>query len=343
MLQTYQKRKVTIQDIANCVGVSRMTVHRALKGSGQVKEATADKIKKAFKMKDMPLETFLRGKNKIVIHSSNRIDKTPFELSADFYLAIANNLIKQFNRVHFDVLQIDCSTVSENKEETKYLKAASILVVCEPFSEEEYHTVKSLNPNLKILSVLGRNYLQEACYVRGNDFAGGMLAAKTILNHGHKHVAVLGSLGAYDRMMRYASFRSQIEINGGSAKLFDCAPELPFEQKLEKFEELLSCSPKITAVLVLCGHNAVIFRNHLIKKGLKTPDNIGIVTFDNLKLYEMLGMKFTKVYFDLDSVALVSSQVALGMINGTMQQKCQILVPVKIEEGGSIIDVKKMH
>jgi DNA-binding LacI/PurR family transcriptional regulator len=318
-----------------------MTVYRALNNTGKVKHKTESRIKKVIEELHEK-KPFLSPPKAITmaLHCSRKFFQESGNTNDNFYLAIVNNILRFSRENGIDVFQFDYSKLKDS--DIKILRECSLLITCGPFSVENYKKAFAIRPDIKILSVLNKHYHDGVSVIRSNDSLGAIITARKMLSMGHRRVAVLGTTSAYDRMLRYSTFSGYMNHENAKVELFECPPEAPYEEKTAQFKKLIAI-PEITAVFILCGGNAVVFKNYLDKKNIAVPEDIGLITYDNLKIYDMLGMNFSKIYYDFSDIALTTVKAAVNIFNNNIPTGTETLIPVKYEDGFSITDTNKMN
>ncbi|MFN0124502.1 MAG: substrate-binding domain-containing protein [Blastocatellia bacterium] len=126
--------------------------------------------------------------------------------------------------------------------------------------------------------------------------AGVQQALKYLISLGHREIAYCRTAGIVPHP-RETAYRNILAEN----KLTVREPFiLPFEKLegasgLESVRKLLATKPKPTAVFAGNDHNALLLLKHLASLGVRVPQDLSVVGFDNLSFTEHLTTPLTTV------------------------------------------------
>lgn len=279
-----------MSDLAKLAGVSKSTVSRALAGSERVTKETRDRIQQLAKDHNYKLDTRARNFRKqdiltigVLLPSNGRQDwlaTDPFVLEmlgsvADALEAKGNHellLAKHTNN--------DPSWISEF---ARTRSVDGIIVIGQSLYHEELNLAAEHQPNMV---VWGAQMPEQKYVTVGSDnYLGGKIATKHLLSQGRRHFAFLGDIRYPETKLRYQGYRDALKEAG-----LDYRTELTTESEhasdaaMESMAELLRREPSFDALIAASDHLAISAIKAIIDHGLKVPQDVAVVGYDNITL-----------------------------------------------------------
>ena len=280
-------KKPTLEQIAKECGVTKGLVSRALGGKNNVSEGTRDKIiRKATELgyDTSKLKAYKASSNHVLLISSSRI-----LFKEDFWQPIItsisstlsrNNLIMEY--FVFDEDKVDDDLLKKLKNSS----CGAFIVI--------HVTIKAImdaviSKNKPTVVVDPKSFYSEATQFKFSNYDSAYLAARRLIEQGHKHIAFYGS------DTHSTSFRERHE--GYLACMDTCRDEvksysLIFNNDKKNFadEEMLVNALTNNPITAIVCANDIIALNamktiHRLNK--KVPEDISIIGFDNIKAGEL--------------------------------------------------------
>lgn len=324
---------VTITDIAKACGVSNATVSRALSGSSAVKPATRQKVieranelgyKYGSKKETIPLKIML-----IVGDITNQ-----------FYIGIIkgiNSLLQQ------EGYKVACfySDYSSSVEE-EYVRFAfddgyhGIIMI----TATETDSLSSLISSNTCPVVLVNRYIRsmDLDVVCIDNHRGGYLATSYLIQAGHKKIAHLAgpqnSTASQDRLI---GFRSAM----ADAKL-DCPDESIFFGDLMKSSGIQFAEYYIRALkdytAIFCANDicASGLLEGLTKHGIRIPDDLSIICFDDSTAPFCGTVKLTNVSRDSFTMGTAAAELMINALRSNHHLPRKLVFPPALHEGNSV-------
>ena len=188
------------------------------------------------------------------------------------------------------------------------------------------------------------------CYVDGHDFntvkiddlQGGYMAAKYLLDKGHRRIAhVTGRLKERGvNQQRMYGWKKALEEAGAAydrSLLYD--GEVSYEYGVilggrlaESFRE-----SGVTAAFVSADIMALGLYKGLKDGGVSVPGDISVVSFDDTWIAGICDPALTVVHQDVALKGKTAVEAVLGIIDGGITEKREIILPIRIVERGSVI------
>lgn len=307
-----------IHDVAKLANVSSMTVSRVINGKGYVKEQTRRKVVEAMKQLNYVPNGLARS---LVRKKTHTLALIVPDIRNPFFTTVARGTedmaLKQDYRV------VLCNSDENVKKEKHYVEMClSIRVdgaIVVPASDASKQNIKLLT-DFGIPFVLIDREIDgvKADIVRGDSIMGARQLVQHLIDAGHQHIAIItGNLStstSRDRLLGY----QQVLAEAGIDFRPDYVKESSYSSALDPalIDELLTCSPRPTAIFTANNFVAVQTIHFLRQRGLSVPDDCAIVTFDDydpLSLPEPFLTAATQPAYNFGSLA---TQMLLEVIDG---------------------------
>jgi DNA-binding LacI/PurR family transcriptional regulator len=316
--------QTTIKDIASLANVSPSTVSLALRGSEKIKSATRKKILNIAEKLDYepcPQAVGLKARKSNLIgyllpdindSFFNCILKGINEVAAmnDYGLLVAsvNNRLP-LEKAQLDLFRrkrIDGLIISGN--------AGGSLPIIMDFHNRGVPIVTTMQIdalNLPLSTVVV------------NNFEGGKMGARHLLSLGHK--TIIWATTQYVIKDRYLGFLEAIQ-EYPDARGFKA-------ENLEELASLLDGPEQPTGIVCYSDMEAIKIRHFLHNRGLKVPEDISLVGFDNLKMISMPEFNFTTIAQPQEELGRVAMRLLLKSFDG--EEKQNIMLPPELIVRGS--------
>ncbi len=334
------KMSVTIKDIAKLANVSHTTVSRALNDSPQIKEETKEKIKEiAKKLNYVPNY----NAKSLVLNKSYNIGlffSTIFKGTSPsfFYETVrgVNSAIKKnYNLIIRGIDEYkDYSSIEKNRFDGIILTSQS-----ESDNEFMYYVMRKGIP----LVVLNREVNEKSVVnILSEEKTGAYNAVKYLIENGHRDIAIIegkeGFKSTVDRKDGFlkALIESKILINND----YIVSGEYDIESGYSAMNKLLKLKKKPTAVFCSNDDMAVGAIKAIYEKGLKVPDDISVVGFDDSEFCRYIIPALTTVRKPIKDVSQKGAEILMSMIENDENSGEKIYVPTKLKIRDSVIAVK---
>lgn len=302
----------TIYDVAERAGVSRSTVSLALNAPARVKPETLARVLAAiddlkFVPKSEAVSRARRGVGRIGVIA-------PFTTYPSFARRL--NGVLQATRGH------SCEVVVYDEESAARATLATLpltqrldglIVMSIPFGDDIAERLAEQNVSAVLVELERPGFSS----VTIDDVAGGRMAAKLLLQRGHKRFAFLGE--RHDSNDSYV-LQSDARLNGFREELAAAGIELPethvhlvhhtVSSAAAATEELLALDRPPTAIFAHDDMLASAALRTARAHGLKVPEDLAIVGFDDSDIAELLGL--TSIRQPLEESGHVATETLLG-------------------------------
>ena len=325
--------KPTIKDVAQKSNVSIATVSRILNNLDGYSEETRKKVIEV--MKEIGYQRNAIARN-LKVKETRTIGVLRPRVNTTYYVEILNGIEDFAQRNNYSV--IICNVGNEWERTSQYLGVLSErqvdgIIVCSLPPKDEL-CKKIIESQIPTVFVSTLSYNCSVPYVKVDDYQASYSATCYLIENGHKEIAMLG--GSKDDLISGLP-----RINGFIQALKD--NNLPvrenlikekgfsFKEGVEGMEELLKENEKFTAIFACCDDSAVGALAVAHKRGIKIPDDISIIGYDNTNVAEMAYPPLTTVGQPLYEMGKRSVEMLIKRIS--LNEKVEsIIMPFEIVE-----------
>ncbi|MBH8605474.1 LacI family DNA-binding transcriptional regulator [Thermoactinomyces sp. CICC 10522] len=274
---------LTINEIARLAGVSRSTVSRVISGHTNVKPETRKLVEEVIRKSNYRPNPIAQG---LVKGSLKMIGLLIGDIRNPFYAEIARGVEDVAHKSGYMVVFFNSDY--DIDRELFYLQAAqqfsfSGLVLMSVLDTQELVPVLK---NIKCPIVMLNRYIRslETDVVLVDNFQGGYLAAKHLIELGHTRIAHLAgpSLSTASRE-RIAGFKQALREYGIKINERDIVQgDLRLESGCQFARRWLSQSNRPTGIFVANDIMALGVMDEFQKQGVNIPNDVSIVGYDDL-------------------------------------------------------------
>lgn len=179
-------------------------------------------------------------------------------------------------------------------------------------------------------------------YVTYNNFDSAINATNYLINHGHREIAVIaGHPDSFPTHERMKGFQSAIEKAGLQTRdNFVCYGDWEYESGYRLAQKLLALPVHPTAIFAMNDLMAAGCLKFAQESGLKVPQDLSIIGFDNREIARYLPVPLTTVQLPNNEIGHESAKMVLSLAEGEeVSQNCLIL-PCKLIERASVASIE---
>ena len=291
-------KKITIKEIAELAGVSRTTVSRVLSGSAFVNKNTRDKILKIIEEKEYKPSIIAQS---LRTRRTRTIGLVLADIENPFYSRVAKGVIDASEAKKYNVILCNSNNdIKLEERDIRTLMERGVDGLLLTTVELKMKTIENLRdkgfPFLLIdckLDIPGVNY------VVGDDYHGAELATEYLIELGHKKIFFLGNRKLLSLRERFRGFKDTLKCHKiVSDNIF--VPQKFINMygiydidKIIKY--LLSREKKITAIFTGNDYLAVKSIEAINNNGLRVPEDISVIGYDNIKISSMIKVPLTTI------------------------------------------------
>lgn len=332
--------KHTIKDVARMANVSIATVSRILNNQSGYSEETKQKVLEIINEIGYEPNAVARG---LVSKRTRTIGLLVPDLTSTFATELLKGVEKGANARGNSV--IFCHTEFEGVKTMKYLQLLNekqidgIIYASNELEDEYYQYIKNMNVPLVLLATQADQY--PVPFVKVNDRAAAFTATEYLIKKGHRKIAMISGgqedlIAGYPRLDGYmAALRSHnIPINESLIE----KRGFFFQDGYDGFQALIEREPDITAIFAGSDDIALGILSAAYHMGIKIPDKISVIGYDNLKVAEMAIPPLTTVAQPLAEMGEKAASMIFKMIESN-QNVSSVYLPFEIVERKSVADI----
>lgn len=317
-----------LTDVAELAGVSPTTVSRVINKKGYLSQKTVAKVTEAMRQLGYRPNNLARG---LQGKSAKLIGLIFPNISHIFYAELIEHLEKEFFERGYKT--IICNSELNSEKEKEYLEMLEANQVDGIISGSHNLGISDYDRVTAPIVSFDRNLSPKIPVVSSDNFAGGQLAAKTLLRAGcQKIVMITGNDDSNSpTALRKTGFNSilphapSVNISGDLSPI---RKQLEIQTLIEKHQpDGLFVSDDVTAMLVM---------KVATELGLKLPKELKIIGYDGTAFVEHYIPDLTTIKQPIGEMAKLSVDLLLQKINGETISKLEYTLPVSLIPGQSV-------
>ncbi|NMA66500.1 MAG: LacI family transcriptional regulator [Clostridiaceae bacterium] len=331
---------VTIKDISLRCGVSSATVSKALNGSKEISEETAEYIRTvAREMGYLPNATARTLKTK---RSNNLgvlfIDKTQSGLAHEYFSKILNSFKVEAESRGFDITFISCNigqTRMTYLEHCRYRHCDGVVIASVDFHDPSViELVQSDIPTVTIDHVFDNRTA-----ILSDNVNSVREMVKHVFELGHRRIAFIHGEDTSVTQKRLASFYKTCGELGLDIPDEYIKPAIYHEPESSRIatKELLSLKEKPTCILYPDDYSFLGGMSEIEKNGLQIPEDISVVGYDGINLSQVLRPRLTTWQQNAEAIGReAASRLIESIVTPKTYIPQQVIIPGKLLIGNSV-------
>jgi len=307
------------KDIALKAGVSVATVSRVMNYSGYVKDATKELVLSAYNKLAQDDKIFIQS---LKSEKTNIIGVVIPDISNPFFGEVIKGISRVADKKSASLLV--CNTEEQIEKELKYLdlfKTNNIMgLIITPKTDQVGYNSKYLY-HLEDIGVpivlLDRGInISHFNSVFVNNMSGSFDAVSAFINEGHKDIAIIsGPMSSKPGRERFYGYENAIRGNGieiNNDYIF--YGDFSLNSGYEITKKILELEKRPTAIFATNNLMAQGCVKALIEKGLSIPNDIALIGFDDVDMFEIMNMNISTVSRPTELMGEVAAEVLFDLI-----------------------------
>lgn len=326
---------ITIKEVAKLAGVSPSTVSRVISDSSRISNETKKVVRKAMGELGYHPNAIARS---LVNRSTNTIgivmpQSPESALLNPFFPQALSGITAAAHEADYCIL---LSTGSSEEEQEKSIKdiimGGRVDGVILMYSSADNGTLEIIKEMKIPAIIIGKPIDTDGIlYVDNDNVDASYRVTKRLIEKGHKKVAFMSGSFRYvvslDRLDGYrnALMHSGLELD----RNYITEGEFSKDSGYENMKKLLGLKEIPTALVVTDDVMAFGAIDAIKHSGLRIPEDIEIVSFNNVPIAEFCNPSLTSVDIDAYSLGYESSKLIIEKIKGKAE-KDKVIVPTHI-------------
>ena len=323
------KKKVNIYDVAEKAGVGIGTVSRVLNNSNKVKAETREKILEV--MRELNYRPNKVAQN-LAKQKANAVAVIVPSFIDHFFVEVLKGIQDALEEESIDLIlhkiDLNKSRMEKIMEIVHSRKVDGIAAVTMDISQTEHDELK----NAGIPIVIADEFSPDFHSIYFDDIKGGEMAVDYLFNQGHREIAFInGDINSLHGQKRLEGVKKSFQKNNlqfNSQIIKD--GDFYAEDGYHSMQEILTLpeSDWPTAVFAASDNQAIGVLKAMEEKGLKAPDDIAVIGYDNIELAKHL--KITTIWQPMYELGHLAIEVLLKAINGELDDTYQKELELKL-------------
>ncbi|MBM7693494.1 alanine racemase [Peribacillus deserti] len=306
-----------IQQVASLAGVSVATVSRVVNGQLTVSPKTRIKVEQA--IKKLNYEPSMLGRNLRTSESRILLVLIP-TISNPFYLEIIRGIEDIAISQDYNILL--CQTDSNPERENTYFnlvrkKMADGIISMDPAVNIE--TLVSLSENHAIIQCSEYTIDSGIPFVTIDNEGASFRAVKHLIKLGHNKIALINTdekyLYARQRQMGYQKALEEHGISINQDYIFH-TKQIGLEYGQQAMKKILNLEKRPTAVFAVSDLLAIGALKEINSLGLKVPNDIALVGFDQIDFSNMTNPTLTTIAQPMYKMGTLAAKMLINKIKG---------------------------
>jgi DNA-binding LacI/PurR family transcriptional regulator len=283
---------VTLKDIARALGVSSATVSIALNDGPGVNEETRRRVKEYARevgyRPNVVARAMITGRSRLVAFVVAR-------LTDSFYVSILQGVESISARLGYDILVY--ATAEQSGGEQRFIerlldrRVDGVIGAAYALSDQALQQLQDADIPLVLLTPFPA---ADVSSISIDNHAGGRLAGEHLVQLGHRSILFLGSEGPYSSA-RFEGCSEVLRRVGGRMTRIEVGQGEDLESARRLVSEQLH-SRDFTAVFASDDMTAAGALRSVREAGLRVPEDISVMGYDDLPWTEMTSPALTTVH-----------------------------------------------
>ncbi len=328
------RKPVTMSDVARELGLSTVSVSKALSG----KEGVSDRVREMIIKKAEEIGYIYAGgakENDAKRHNIGIIVSEHFITKDAYY----SRLYEKTMMMLTDAGQIGMLEIIMRKSE-KVLEPPALvssnqiegIIILGQMSKKYLQMLRQYNLPILYMDFYDEDVVEDA--VISDSVFGSEMLTNYLIHKGHKDIAFVGSVQSTSSIMdRYIGYYRAM-LSAGLAVRDDWR----IEDRDEEGDFIAISFPEKMPTAFVCNSDAVAFNlvKELEKRGYSVPEDVSVVAFDNFIYAEMSSPKITTYGVDTDALVKNVIRIILEKVENREYTVGRVLVAGTLIERHSV-------
>jgi LacI family transcriptional regulator len=323
--------KLTIDDIAKLAGVSKATVSYVINDKPGVSQELRCKIKKIIEDCNYVPNSAARG---LAGEKTHFIGLVIPDVSDMFYANIIRGVEKTSNKYNY-LLNLYTTHGEEEKEQRviKLINSSMVdgLIIMAYYIKDNFIDFLK-NEGIPFVFIDYPTKDEEIYSVVVDNEAGAFEAAEYLISLGHQKIAFLeGHEAAWDSRARFIGFLKALTVNSIEFNpLLVEKGDFTREGGYKATKKLLEKGEEFTAIFASNDQMAIGAVRAIKEQGLKIPDNISIIGFDNIEASSIIDPPLTTVMQPIYEMGKKATEILIRLINEEKIEQKKFMLKTKL-------------
>jgi LacI family transcriptional regulator len=324
-------KRTTMHDVSQVAGVSLMTVSRVINNKDDVRLATRKRVLEVIEKLNYRPSSIARG---LATRRTRALGVVVPDIANPFFASMVRSAEEQAYANDYSVFL--GNTNEDPQRELAVLhsledKQVDGLILCSSRLDDEPLTEILASFPATVL-VFRESKSADVGSITVDDIFGGQTAIEHLIQSGHRNIGLISgppiSHSAFGRLRGYEAALEAADIPFNDSWVRHCHPMLGGGQEMAK--DLLENNPEITALFC---HNDLIAVGALqacAEIGLRVPDDIAIIGYDDIRLAALVTPALTTLHIPRAEIGTQAMQMLLAQTEDESTKSKEIYLQPKL-------------
>ena len=327
-----------MKDVARMAGVSTSTVSHVINNNRFVSEAVREKVDRAISTLNYAPSALARS---LKLNQTHTIGMLLTTSSNPFYAEVVRGVEDSCYERGYSLIL--CNTAGDEERMNRSLETLlqkrvdGLLIMC---TESHLPSAAILNryPSIPTVMMDWAPFEGRGDIIQDNALLGGELATQHLIDSGYTRIACIsGPLDKTPARLRLEGYRDAmaragLTIHDGN----ELIGNFEFSGGFEAMQMLLALEVRPQAVFICNDAMAVGAYLALYQAGLRVPQDIAVVGYDDIELAQYMTPPLTTIHQPKDELGELAIDVLIHRISDPTQQQQRLqLTPVLMERGSA--------
>lgn len=333
----------TLKDVAALAGVGLSTASRAISGNGPVSAEAAARVQAAIEQLNFRPSSIGRA---MATQSLGIVGIFVPTFFGSYYGTILKETDTQLRAVRRHVVvATGCGEASPREQAIEAVRfligrdCDGVVVISHDLHDDDLQMLHGLHPRMAFLN---RRFdqLPEASFC-ADHFHGGELAARTLIEHGHRAIAVIGGpQTSSDNATRLAGFFAELARHGIAREAVPLvASDFSPEGGYAAAHALIDMKRRFTGLFCANDTMAMSALACLQQAGFRVPDDVSVIGYDDDYSTAYMAPALTSVHIPTAELTRNAVRWMMNQCYGT-QWEIERTFPVSVTMRASVARAK---
>lgn len=309
--------KETLSTISERTGYSITTISRVLSGKSKkyrISEKTAERILQEAKRCNYSPNIIAQN---LRTNKTNTIGVLMPSVANPYFAEMAGVIISEANSRRYTSIVIDSMEDEENQRHNLATLIARKVdgIIAAPCGSDcsLFEEIRKMQIPLVLIDRFFSD--THISYVTTNNYLGGLEGTNMLIRNGHKNIACIqGAKSSMPNRKRVAGYMEALKHAGLQDNAILVGDEFSIQNGYMETKLLLGRKPRPTAIFSLSNTIGLGAMKAIREAGLKIPDDISIVSFDNNIYMDYLTPPISRVGQPVEEMAKLAVRLLMECI-----------------------------
>lgn len=330
-----KKKRATLQDVADLVGVTKMTVSRFIRNPEQVSDSLRDRIQEA-------LDTLgyipNRAPDILSNSKSHAIGVLLPSLTNQVFSEVIRGVESVLEPAGYQTMLTHYGYSKETEEkriETLLSYNVDALIISESLHTERAQKMLT-NAGIPVIEIMDAHSSGTVRAVGIDNTAAAFDMTQTMIQHGHNNVVYFAARMDQRTLQRIKGYEQAMQLNGLPTVIKSTQSASSFTLGGQFLEEVLTEHPNTNGIFCTNDDLAIGALYACQKLGIKVPDEMGIAGFHGHDIARAMVPLLATVITPREKMGKIAAQELLDALTGKKLEQGTTKLSYDIEIGETI-------